>query len=174
MRGERLVIPEPHNNHALQCQLRMWEVPEAGLHLFFGPAHPQKGVPWARLQEGCQSPRWQAKQWRRRQQSWGFFQGHPQKGWQGGHRQPPGLEHPFGLSAFTMLQQTGDLPPSQVPQKGLGQEAKEGEWCEPGPEKCRTQGVQGQGPLLNRHPADVYRPALLFNKNFVTQLTCLL
>ena len=68
----------------------------------------------------------------------------------------------------------GDLLPSQVPQEGLGQEAKEGKRREPGPEKCQTQGAQGWGPLLNRHPTDVYRPMLLFNKKFVTQLTCLL
>ena len=42
MWGEQLVIPEPHNNHALQCQLWMWEVPEAGLHLFFSPTHNKK------------------------------------------------------------------------------------------------------------------------------------
>ena len=172
MRG--LVIPEPHNNRALQCQLWMWEVPEAGLHLFLGPAHPQEGVPRACLQEGCQSPGQQAKQWWRRQWPWGFFQGHPQKGWQGSCHQLPGLKCLFSLSAFTMLQQMGDLPPSQVPQEGPGQEAKEGKLCEPGPEKHRTQGAQGWGSPLNRHPTDVYRPVLLFNENFVTQLMCLL
>ena len=58
-------LPEPHNNRTLQCQLWMWEVPEAGLHLFLSPAHPQKGVPQAHLQEGHQSPGQQAKQWQR-------------------------------------------------------------------------------------------------------------
>ena len=67
-----------------------------------------------------------------------------------------------------------DLPPPQVPQEGLGREAKEGERRKPSLEKHWTQGTQGRGPLLNRHPADIYRPVLLFNKNFVTQLTCLL
>ena len=54
--GGEPVIPEPHNHRALQHQLHMWEVPEASLHLFLGPAHPQEGVPQACLQEGCRSP----------------------------------------------------------------------------------------------------------------------
>ena len=40
----------------------MWEVPEAGLHMFLSSAQPQEGVPWAHLQEGHRSPGWQAKQ----------------------------------------------------------------------------------------------------------------
>ena len=35
------------------------------LRLFLGPAHTQKGVPQAHLQEGRRGPRWQAKQWQR-------------------------------------------------------------------------------------------------------------
>ena len=54
--GERLVIPEPHNNCALQCQLRLWKMLETSLRLLFGTAHPQKGVPWAHHQEGHRSP----------------------------------------------------------------------------------------------------------------------
>ena len=40
-------------------------MPETGIHLFFGAAHPQKGVPWVHLQEGCRSRGWQTKQWQR-------------------------------------------------------------------------------------------------------------
>ena len=94
-------------------------MPETGIHLFFGTAHPQKGVPRVHLQEGRWSPGQQTKQWQRQQQPWGFFQGHPQKGWQGSHRQLPGLECPFGLSAFTTPQWMGDIPPPQVPQEGF-------------------------------------------------------
>ena len=47
------------------------------------------------LKEGHRGSRWQAKQWRRQQWLWRFFQGHPQKGWQGSHCQFPGLEHPL-------------------------------------------------------------------------------
>ena len=68
------------------------------------------------------------------------------------------------VSAITMLQQTGDLLPPQVPQEGLGWEEKEGEWHEPSPEKCWTPGAQGRWPPLARHPTDVSRPVLLFNK----------
>ena len=85
----------------------MWTMPETGIRLFFGAAHPQKGVPQVLLQEGCWSLRWQTNQWQRQQQPWGFFQGDPQKGQQGSHCQLPGLQHPFCISAFTMLQQTG-------------------------------------------------------------------
>ena len=96
------------------------------------------------------------------------------KGWQGSCHQLPGLECPFSLSAFTTPQWTGDIPPPQVPQEGFRQEVEKGGQCEPGPEKRRTQGLQGWGPLLNRHPTDIYRPTILSNKNFVTQLMCLL
>ena len=102
----------------------MWTMPETGIHLFFGTAHPQKGVPQFLLQEGSRSPGWQTKQWRRRQWLWGFFQDHPQKGWQGSHHQLPGLEHPFGLSAFTMPQWMGDLSPPQVPQEVFQEKAE--------------------------------------------------
>ena len=149
-------------------------MPETGIHLFFGTAHPLKGVPQVHLQEGHLSPGWQTKQWQRQQQLQGFFQGHPQKGWQGGCHQLPGLKCPFGLSAFTTLQRTGDIPPPQVPQEGFWQEAEKGGQHKPGPEKHRTQCSQGRGPPLNRHPADIYRPTILSNKNFVTQLMCLL
>ena len=152
----------------------MWTMPEAGIHLFFSTAHPEKGVPQVCLQEGHQSPGWQTKQWQRRQQLQGFFQGNPQKGWQGHGHQLPGLECPFGISAFTMPQRTGDIPPPQVPQEGFWQKAGKGRQHKPGPERHQTQGSQGWGPLLNRHPSDIYRPAILSNKNFVTQLTCLL
>ena len=45
MQGEWPLLLEPHNNCALQPELRMWTMPETGIHLFFGTAHPQKGVP---------------------------------------------------------------------------------------------------------------------------------
>ena len=41
----------------------MWEVSEAGLHIFLGPAQPQEGVPRAYLKEVRRSLRRQAQQW---------------------------------------------------------------------------------------------------------------
>ena len=152
----------------------MWTMPETGIHLFFGAANPQKGVPRVHLHEGRRSPGWQTKQWQRRQRPQGFFKGHPQKGQQGGCHQLPGLKRPFSLSAFTIPQQMGDLPPPKVPQEGFWLEAEKGRRCEPGLEKRWAQGSQGRGPLLNRHPINIYRPTILSNKSFVTQLTCLL
>ena len=118
-RGELLVILEPHNNHALQCQLQLWKMLETSLCLLFSAAQPQKDVPWAHLQEDHRRPGQQAKQWHRQQWPWGFFQGHPQKGQQSGRCQLPGLERHLGLPAFTTLQWMGDLTPSQVPQEGF-------------------------------------------------------
>ena len=149
-------------------------MPETGIHLFFGAAHPQKDVPWVCLQEGCWSPRWQTRQWRRQQQLQGFFQGDPQKGQQGSCCQLPGLKCPFGISAFTTPQQMGDIPPPQISQEGFQQEAEKGRRHEPSPEKCRAQGLQGRGLPLNRHPTDIHRSTTLSNKNLVTQLTCLI
>ena len=63
--GELPVISQPHNHCALQCQLGMWEVSEAGLHIFLNPAQPQEGVPQTRLQEVHRSLGWQAQQWQR-------------------------------------------------------------------------------------------------------------
>ena len=141
---------------------------ETSLRLLFSAAHPQKGVPWARHQEGRRSPRQQAKQWWRRQWPWEFFQGHPQQGWQSGRCQLLGLGRHPGLPAFTTPQWMGDLAPSQVPQEGFRQQAEEDKQCKPGPAKRQTQGVQGWGAPLNRHPADVYILAVPSNKNFVT------
>ena len=45
---------------------------------------------------------------------WGFFQSHPQEGWQGDCCQLPGLEHHLSLSDFTTPQQTGNFSPQQV------------------------------------------------------------
>ena len=73
----------------------------------------------------------------------------------------PRARVPPCLSAITMLQWTGDLPPPQVPQEGLGQEEKEGKRCEPGPEKCQTPSTQGRWPLLARHPLPM-SPGLRF------------
>ena len=100
---------------------------ETILHLLFGTAHPQKGVPWAHHQEGHRSPGQQAKQWWSRQQLREFFQDHPQKGWQSSHHQLPGLGCHPGFPAFTMPQWMGDLASSQVPQEGFGQQAEEDE-----------------------------------------------
>ena len=63
-----------------------------------------------------------------------------------------------------MPQQVADLPPPQVPQEGLGREEKEDERCKPSPEEHQTQGAQGWWLLLARHPADVSKPTLHFNK----------
>ena len=89
-------------------------MPETGIHLFFGAAHPQKGVPQVSLQEGRWGSGWQTQEWWRQQWPWGFFQSHPQEGWQGGCHQLSGLKHPLGLSDFTTPQWTGDLSPPQV------------------------------------------------------------
>ena len=96
---------------------------ETSLCLLFGTAHPQKDVPWAHHQEGYRSPRQQARQWLRQQRLWEFFQGHPQKEWQSGHRQLPGFEHHLSIPVLPMLQQTGDFSPPQVPQEGHWQKA---------------------------------------------------
>ena len=111
---EQPLLLESHNNRALQCELQLWMMPETGIHLLFGTAHPQKGVPRVSLQEGQWGSRWQTQEWWRQQQPQGFFQSHPQEGWQGGHHQLPGLKHPLGLSDFTTLQWMGDLSPPQV------------------------------------------------------------
>ena len=100
---------------------------ETSLHLLFSTALPQKGVPWAHHQEGRQGTGWQAKQWQRQQRLQEFFQGHPQKGWQSGHHQLPGLERCPGLPAFTTPQWTGDLTPSQAPQEGFRRQVEEDE-----------------------------------------------
>ena len=89
-------------------------MPETGVHLFFGAAHPQKGVPQVSLQEGLWGSGWQTQEWQRQQQPRGFFQSHPQEGWQGDCHQLPGLECPLSLSDFTTPQWTGDLSPPQV------------------------------------------------------------
>ena len=89
-------------------------MPETGIHLFFGTAHPQKGVPWVSFQEGLRGSGWQTQEWWRQQWPQGFFPGHLQEGWQGDHCQLPGLKCSLSLSDFTMLQQTGDFSPPQV------------------------------------------------------------
>ena len=63
-----------HNNCALQCELWMWTMPETGIHLFFGTAHPQKGVPRVRLQEGKPSSG------RGNSSRWGSSKATPKKG----------------------------------------------------------------------------------------------
>ena len=63
--GKQPVIPQSHHHSALQCQLWMWEVSEAGLPIFLGFAQPQEGVPRARLPEVRRSLGWQAQQWQR-------------------------------------------------------------------------------------------------------------
>ena len=40
-------------------------MPETGIHLFFSAAHPQKGVSWVSLQEGCLGSGWQTQEWQR-------------------------------------------------------------------------------------------------------------
>ena len=103
----------------------MWEVPEAGLRLFLGPAHPQdaSGSPPRRPPEFQMASPAVAEAI----VAMGVLPRPPQKEWQGSCHQFPGLKRPFGLPVFTMLQQTGDLPLPQVPQEGLGREEKEGE-----------------------------------------------
>ena len=96
-------------------ELRLWAMPETGVHLLFGAAHPQKGVSQVSLQEGLRGSRQQTQEWWRQQQTWGFFQSHPQEGWQGrDHCQLPGLEHPLSLSDFTTPQRMGDFSPPQA------------------------------------------------------------
>ena len=53
MWGEQPVIPQSHHHSALQCQLWMWEVSEAGFHIFLSLAQPQEGVPRACLWESA-------------------------------------------------------------------------------------------------------------------------
>ena len=65
-----------------------------------------------------------------------------------------------------MPQWMGDLLPPQVPQEGLRGEEKEDKRCEPGQEELQPQGTQGQQQLLGRHPTNVFKPPLLFNKRF--------
>ena len=89
-------------------------MPETGIHLLFGAAHPQKGVRQVSFQEGLQGCGWQTQEWQREQQLRGFFQSHSQEGWQGDCRQLPGLKHPLSLSDFATPEHAGDFSPPQV------------------------------------------------------------
>ena len=77
--GEQPLLLESHNNRALQCELQLWMMPETGIHLFFGPANPQKGVPQVSLQEGCWGSRWQTQEWWRQQRPQGSSKATPNK-----------------------------------------------------------------------------------------------
>ena len=55
--GEQPVIPQSHHHSALQCQLRMWEMSEAGLRIFLSLAQPQESVPRAHLPANVFKPR---------------------------------------------------------------------------------------------------------------------
>ena len=77
---ERSFLSQPHHNSTLQCQLWMWKVLEAGLHVILCPAQPQEGVPQVCCQEtSCRF--WQQAQqwWRRRWQPQWLHQGYTQE-----------------------------------------------------------------------------------------------
>ena len=100
---------------------------------------------------------WQA-QWRWGQwQSWGFYQGYPQEGWQGSHCRLPGFQCRSCLVDITTLQWTRDVLPPQVPQgcKGLLRQKEEEEGREPCQEELQPQGAQGWWPPLGCHPLTV-------------------
>ena len=99
-------------------------MPETCIHLFFGTAHPQKGVPRVSLQEGLQGSRWQTQEWWRQQQPQSFFQSHPQEGWQGDHCQLPGLECPLSHSRLQHAAADRGLLTTTSPRRMTGTDRK--------------------------------------------------
>ena len=85
----------------------------------------------------------------------------------------PRDQAPPSLSAFTMPQRMG-ISYHHKSHKDLGERRKKVHDASPARRSTGHKACQGWGLPLNMHPATVYKPMTLSNKNSVTQLMCLL
>ena len=158
-RGERLVIPQSHHHSALQCQLQMWEVSEAGLHIFPQPCTTTRrcasgSPPGSPPGSQTASPTVVGSN----SSHGGSSKATPKKDNKAPAADSQGLSTPPASQPSPCHSGWESVPPPQVPQEGLRWEEKEDKGHKPGREE-----LQPQGAPLARHHADVSTPHL-FNK----------